>query len=486
MKNILVFYCLIFTVLFAKAQPEDGSVAPDFSAIDVDGNNHQLYAALSQGKTVVLHFFATWDSYSWDYLQSGELQAFMSQYGPEGSDTCEIWSIESEASNTLAQLQGPAALTGNNATQTYGDWLTDNNVTLIDDAVISELYGLSSLPAVLIICPDALVINAGEFSASALNSMVESGCAQLTEGFDPAIVSASLIRTCGDVNASAGVVIKNLGTEPLGNLNIQFSGVLSNPVFEWTGSLDSYQSDTINFTGIELINDDPVIVKIMDSNINTANDSVQIMSQVALSMMTVQLELALDAYPDEVSWEIRNDQDSVIFSDGSFEVDYEYFNLNFELPESGCYTFELFDTGGDGLHGSQYGGFDGSCYLRSIDNAGNVTAVIYANNGSYNFESNSEVAHFEAGSPLQVEVFNGNRFGVYPNPAVREFRLQWQDSNYDHKHIRIYDVSGKILHEEHCYGSGSDVHCADWPEGLYTIVVLQKETVQTTKILVNH
>jgi hypothetical protein len=486
MKNIFVFLFSFFVVFNIKAQPANGSIAPDFSAVDLGGNNLQLYATLSQGKTVVLHFFATWDSFSWDYAQSGELQAFTSLYGPDGNGSCEIWSIESEALNSLAQLQGPEAITGNLSTQTYGDWITNNNVSLIDDASIAALFGLNSLPAVLIICPDALVLNAGEFSASALNTAIETGCDQLSVGYDPAIVSSTLLRSCGDVSGSTEVVIKNLGTEPLESLNIQLFGALNNPVFEWDGSLDSYQSDTVIFNGIELVNDDSIYAKVVDVNVNASNDSVLIATQVTLSMMTVQLELALDAYPEEVSWQIRNDQDSVIFSDGSFEIDYEYFNVNFELPASGCYVFELFDTGGDGLHGSQYGGFNGSCYLRSIDDAGNVSAVIYANNGSYNFVEDSEIALFEAGSPLDVASLSGRGLNVYPNPAVNSFRLQWQDSNYDQKHIRIYDVSGKILYDDYCAKPSEEIVCNDWSEGLYTVVVVQNREVQTMKILVSH
>ena len=44
---------------FATAQLPNGSVAPDFTATDVNGNQHRLYDYLDQGYTVILDISAT-------------------------------------------------------------------------------------------------------------------------------------------------------------------------------------------------------------------------------------------------------------------------------------------------------------------------------------------------------------------------------------------------------------------------------------------
>jgi len=486
MKKYLYIIAIMSYSCLGLAQIQEGEIAPNFSVVDVNGINHDLYTTLNQGKTVVLHFFATWDSFSWDYLQSGELQAFNALYSDLGSGITEVWSIESEPSNGLAQLQGPEAMTGVSATQTFGDWITGNNVTIIDNSDVSGLFGLGNLPAVLVICPDALVAIAGEYSSENLYDFMMSECDQLISGSDPALVTANLNRSCGASLADATVVIKNLGTTTLEVLDIQFAGAAGEPVLNWTGSLESYRSDTIEYSGLQLLNDAPVEVKIVSANDNTANDSLSIFPTAALSMMSVQLELALDAYPDEVSWEIRNENDSVIFSDGNFEVAYEYFNLSYVLPQSGCYTFELFDTQGDGLHGSQYGGFDGSCYLRSIDESGNSTAVLYANDGSYNFDSTSESVVFEAGSPLRSEELIVHTTEIFPNPVSDELRLRWQDSNRDLKVIGIFDVSGKHLQEFNCSSDNYTIDCSELKNGLYTLLVNSGGIIWSSRIVVLH
>jgi hypothetical protein len=484
MKKIAVFLIIFAGFNVCHAQIQDGDIVPDFNTTDINGTGLSLYDTLGAGKTVVLHFFATWDSFSWDYLQGGQLQQFNQLYGASGSDQVSVWSIESEPSNSLAQLQGPASVTGQPATQTYGDWITGNNVTIIDDASIAAFYGINNLPAVLIICPDAQVTIAGEYSSQMLYDDLMSGCDQLTPGTDPAVVEAQLNRECSSTSADAVVVIKNLGVSPLESLDIQFLGTLGDPVFNWSGTLESYQSDTLYYNDLQLLNDDPVEVVIASLNDNYSNDTVSVSANVALSMMNIQLELALDAYPEEVSWEIRDGDDNVLFSDGNFEIGYEYFNQNYTLPQSGCYTFELFDTGEDGLHGSQYGGFDGSCYLRSLDDSGNVTAVLYANDGSYDFNAGSESALFEAGSPLKIDTRASVSMQIYPNPAAELLHLRWQDSNYEAKDIRIFDASGKILHRSTSTATEAEINCTHWNDGIYTVVIAQNGEIWSHRLMV--
>ncbi|MBN2681714.1 MAG: hypothetical protein JXR58_04350 [Bacteroidales bacterium] len=49
---------LIFIFLFCFSKTEAQVLAPDFSATDVNNQTYNLYNELSQGKTVVLDFFA--------------------------------------------------------------------------------------------------------------------------------------------------------------------------------------------------------------------------------------------------------------------------------------------------------------------------------------------------------------------------------------------------------------------------------------------
>ena len=163
-KNLLIFIlCLTFGSL--NAQLPNGSIAPNFKAIDIDGVEHDLYEILQQGKSVILDFSATWCPPCWSYHESGALHDFMESYGPEGSDEAMVFYIECDITTSLEDLNG----TGNN---TQGDWVDGTNYPIIDKAYIANLYQIGSYPTIMMVCPDRLVQNVGTQSSDNLYSQI--------------------------------------------------------------------------------------------------------------------------------------------------------------------------------------------------------------------------------------------------------------------------------------------------------------------------
>jgi len=64
MKN-LSFIILLLLQTRTFGQIPDGSIAPDFTLTDINGNTHHLYEYLDQGKTVFIDFWATHCPYCW-------------------------------------------------------------------------------------------------------------------------------------------------------------------------------------------------------------------------------------------------------------------------------------------------------------------------------------------------------------------------------------------------------------------------------------
>ncbi|MBL0024908.1 MAG: T9SS type A sorting domain-containing protein [Saprospiraceae bacterium] len=66
------------------------------------------------------------------------------------------------------------------------------------------------------------------------------------------------------------------------------------------------------------------------------------------SCITIVVEIKTDQYPTEISWNIKNALGVIVGNGGSYTAPYAVNNSTFCLP-SGCYTFNINDTYGDGI-----------------------------------------------------------------------------------------------------------------------------------------
>ena len=482
--------CLIFIQSFA--QLNNGSVAPLFSATNTNGITFQLENELENGRFVVLHFFACWDYSSWEYANTGALNALDSIYGVTGTNELSILQIEVDSSNTTAQLNGPELLSGNNSTQTYGNWNTILHTAVSESFPVAQLFEISFVPAIVVICPDRRIRNFSPMPAQQLyESIREFSCPMPSAFADPDIHLISVNRNCGSEVVEVSWALENQGLDTLFEADFSTLGLADTFSLQWSGVLAPFESDTITTNTWELANALPfsVFLNTADS-LADGQDSLTINSGLGISTMTVQLELALDNYPQEISWEILNDQDSVIFSGGDFNLPYEYINSTFEMPQPGCYTFKLFDTSGDGLHGSQWSGYDGSCYLRSIDTlTGLANAVLLEYDGSYNFSSipntaASITAFFEAGSTLEIaESVTQFDFNIFPNPTTQHSALLIASREPSLFDCTLYNCNGKKITHHPNNRDRCQLDCSGLNAGVYVLLIQADQQVFTHRII---
>ncbi len=368
MKSILSSILFLLCFQSAFGQLVDGSIAPDFTAKDINGVEWHLYDILDQGKSVVLDISATWCAPCWQYHSSGVLENYYELYGPNGTGTSMVFLIEGDKMTTLADLQG----TGTN---TQGNWVEGTPYPIIDSRDIAEVFAINFYPTIYMICPNRRVTLIDQVplptivdyasSCPVANGTVNASVMQY-KGFEG--------EFCGNLHFPPTIVMQNSGLQNLtsATVSLQLNGNTVQQI-NWTGDLPAYHIAEIVFDSLFIDQNTALKIKIENPNgiadSDPGNNQYNADIKVAQSTSTavLKLELQLDAYPFETYWELTNSQGKVLYYDGNRQVKYptESAEASFSapnslhtyqiaLPSNDCYAFSIYDRNNDGLYGNAY------------------------------------------------------------------------------------------------------------------------------------
>ena len=111
MKKLLIAIIVLLSFNNVQAQLANGSIAPDFTLVDLNGTTHTLHDYLDNGYTVFLDFSAVWCGPCWSYHISHALSNLYENHGPTGfpnvspntTNDVMVFFIEGDGSS-IAQL----------------------------------------------------------------------------------------------------------------------------------------------------------------------------------------------------------------------------------------------------------------------------------------------------------------------------------------------------------------------------------------------
>ena len=429
MKKLLLFaVCSIFYCSYAQLPPN--SFGEDFTLTDINGNEFNLHSTLDEGKTVILDLFATWCGPCWSYAETGVLEELQDAY-PDDVVCVAVEADPSTAASTLTNSD-------------LGDWTSVITYLLMDDPSgdVANDYALEYYPTIYKICPDRTVTEVGQLtSVSAFMEEIGS-CTSAQYSKDAKILSYNGDPTyCGGSLESASVTIQNYSIGATLSACDILTKVNGSTVdtYPWSGSLDMYQTATIDLGSISDIPDGANIsFEIdysgdMDESNNTLSASIE--GSVASSNY-VSLYIMTDNWGMETSWELLNE--SGVIASGSGYGNYEIIEENWEL-DAGCYTFHVYDSYGDGVQASMWGAYDDGV-VTLTDNGGNSTLLDVVQ-----FESQATVA-FEITESLGIEDAKEFEVNVFPNPFKEYTNLAVYSPSSEEISVEIYNNLGKTVY----------------------------------------
>ncbi|WP_103068865.1 M14 family zinc carboxypeptidase [Aquimarina sediminis] len=239
----------------------------------------------------------------------------------------------------------------------------------------------------------------------------------------------------------------------------------------------SVSGTTANITGLTANTAYQFSIKAKDAagNVSAASTVVNVTTIGGPSSFDVKLRITFDRYPEETSWEIKNSNNQIVHSGGTYgsQPDNSTINITKTL-DAGCYTLVFKDTYGDGICCS-YG--NGSYELTNV-----ATSTILASGGSFTSLDTKNFCVGTTSNKFNDELKTDTKspdFLIYPSPAKDFIIIQMNNAN--DSTYRIVNQIGKEVRK----GNTSDrkIELKGLSSGVYFISVSTGAKTLTKKFI---
>ena len=470
----------------AEAQvPDYGVLSQNITITDIDGNTHDFYSILDQGTPIILDLFAEWCGPCWNYHDpnsthpnAGALKDLHSTYGPNGSGELMVFGVDSHSGGTELELQGGQGTNG-------WDWITGTPYPLAVQT-IGGVFNQSYYPTIVMICPDRTVTEIGQQSEAYIYNQIGSCGAASTTTNDGKIMSyTGQTESCGDINPS--VTLQNFGSANLTSATIKaYIGGTEVASENWTGNLAQYEVEEVTLDAFSISQDETLTIEIDGSDDDNANNDVtQALTFVDDDYLgNVTVEILLDDYPDETSWDIRDENNSVVGSGGTYDGQSGTITETVTLNGTGCYSFTIYDDYGDGLNAEAWDASNTNGTYTLTDGDGTTIA---SGGGDDQWEEERTTFNIAGFSGVEDEVLV-NSLTIYPNPFSETTTVE---VNVDNKNVNmtLTSVLGQNVWSKNLgvVNGNKEVtlNASNLESGVYFLTVEVDGKVETKRITVN-
>jgi hypothetical protein len=300
--------------------------------------------------------------------------------------------------------------------------------------------------------------------------------------YDVTMISMSNIpeASCAGM-ITPSVNIRNQGNVDLTSLTLKcIANGNELATYDWTGNVAFLGNEHIDLPSflfpVEEVND----ITIYAMNPNGTPDEFPMNDTIRMSIeqpepvpTDVSLMIMLDDNPGETTWELMDDQGTVLYSGGPYSTPNGVIEESFELADLSCYQFYFYDAGGDGLGDKFFALFHGSgtIILRGIGDFGYSIATDFSTDDDLGIE---DVA-------TEAEVM------VYPNPFSNYTNMVINTNKVSQINVNMYNILGELVFQSdegiHAPGEQSIRISGDNLEnGIYFVQVMVNEQVITKRV----
>ena len=240
--------------------------------------------------------------------------------------------------------------------------------------------------------------------------------------------------------------------------------------------LAQYQTDTINLSGISANGAShtfsaSTINPNNSTDINSQNDEQTIIFSSQYGNK-IDLKLVTDNYGHETSWELYDNNFSLIDMEDSL-LSNTLYQKEYCL-EDGCYTFVISDAYGDGFCCNYGNGF--FTIKKEIDNSILVSSSPF---------TSSDTSHFCIFALSNIQIAE-NELKIFPNPSIGIFYVNFpyyseNISNY----AKIFNSLGQLVLKKEL-NQTTKFDLSNQKNGLYYLNITTKNTRITKKLIIQN
>lgn len=300
---------------------------------------------------------------------------------------------------------------------------------------------------------------------------------------DAAILEINTPQVLCNNSVSPIITIRNQGSDIMTSATIHYSiNEEEYQVYEWTGSLGFLESAVIDLPEISysVAGSYSINISVIDPN-NTADDYIKNNSMTSLIYQSAYLPqnckvaILTDDHPEETTWDIKDSNGDIIASGGPYSFS-SIFIEDFTWPSNDCFTFSIYDAGGNGMDGGFY----------KIVNSN--TQVIWVGDNDFESVATAEFAYDEVMSISQMPI--GKEVNIYPNPISESAQVEFTLLEQSTVSVGLFDILGKKIISVYkgIMPSGSQnlqINTAQLESGIYFVNIEVNGSVISKKVSVN-